>query len=126
MRLLSWKPDRSLFLSITQREAASASAAVACGQRGRVVHHVHSPGAGDRLAPDRDRRLVVQRLVRAPLIVKGDPFGDSTPRLMTVGIALEIDVLGLRRPPQPLDEYVVHPAAAAVHGDRDTGPSARR
>jgi len=28
MRLLSWNPDRSLFLSITQREAASVSAAV--------------------------------------------------------------------------------------------------
>jgi hypothetical protein len=38
-----------------------------------------------------------------------------------IGVALEIDVLMLQRAPQPLDEDVVHPAAAAVHGDLDPG-----
>ena len=42
----------------------------ACGQRGCVVHHVHGPGAGDRLAPDRHRRAVRQRLMRTPFVIQ--------------------------------------------------------
>ena len=37
-----------------------------------------------------------------------------------VGVALEIDVFVFQRSPEPLDEHVVHPAAAPIHGDRDT------
>ena len=93
----------------------------ACGQRGGVVHHVHSPGAGGCLAPDRHRRAVGQRLVRAPIIVEGDPGGDAARGLAAVGVAFEIDVLVLERPPQPFDEDVVHPASAPVHRDPDLG-----
>jgi hypothetical protein len=31
----------------------------------------------------------------------------------------------LQRPPQLFDEHIVHPAAAAVHGDRDAGGGER-
>ncbi len=34
---------------------------------------------------------------------------------------MEIDLLVLQAAPQPLDEDVVHPAAAAVHADGDAG-----
>jgi hypothetical protein len=36
------------------------------GQRGSVVHHVHSPGSGDRFAPDRHRCAICERLVVTP------------------------------------------------------------
>ena len=42
-------------------------------------------------------------------------------RLAPVGIALQVDVLVLERAPQPFDEHVVHPAAAAVHRDAQSG-----
>src|SRR5450755_3241284 len=74
---VSWRRDRSGFLSIRQRETASASVAVGMWATGCVVHHVHSPGAGDCVAPDRHRRSVGQRLVRASIIVEGDPSGDT-------------------------------------------------
>ena len=92
---------------------------LACGQRGGVVHHVHSPGADDRLAPDRHWHTVCQRLVRASIIVEIDPLSDAARGFAAIGVALEIDVLVLERPPEPIDEHVVHPAASAVHGDRD-------
>ena len=57
----------------------------------------------------------------ASIIVEGDPFGDAARGFAAVGVALEIDVLVFQRPPQPLDKHVVHPAAAAVHGDRHAG-----
>src|SRR5262245_31783918 len=41
--------------------------------------------------------------------------------LSTVGVALKVDVLMLERAPQPLDEDVVHPAPASVHGNGDAG-----
>jgi Transposase DDE domain group 1 len=79
------------------------------------------PGAGDRLAPDRHRRAVRQRLMRTPFVIEGEPFSNAARSLPAVGVALEIDVFVFRRAQQPLDEHVVHPAAAAVHRDRDAG-----
>ena len=76
-RFSSWKSDRSVFLSIMQREAASAVAAAGLWERGSVVHHVHSLDAGGRLPPDRHRGAVGERLVRTPLIVESDPLGDT-------------------------------------------------
>ena len=67
-RFLSWKPAARCSF----RHAARGCVCFcgwAWGNAGRV-HHVHSLGAGDRLAPDRHRRAVGERLVRASLIVK--------------------------------------------------------
>jgi hypothetical protein len=53
-----------------------------CGQPARVVQaqrHIHSLSAeraAGAVAPDRHRRPVRQRLVRPPVIVKGQPFAD--------------------------------------------------
>src|SRR6202007_317449 len=58
-------------------------------------------------------------LVRASIIVESDPLRDAARGFAAIDVALEIDVLVLERPPEPLDEHVVHPAASAVHGDRD-------
>ena len=54
----SWKSDRSVFLLRLLLRLW------ACGQRGSVIHHVHSLDAGGRLSPDRHRRAVGERLVR--------------------------------------------------------------
>jgi hypothetical protein len=54
-------------------------------------------------------------------VVEGNPLGDSACGFRAAGVALEINVLVLQRPPQPLDEDIVHPATAAIHGDRDAG-----
>ena len=59
------------------------------------------------LAPHLHRRSIAQRLMKAPLVVKVDPFTDSGSCLAPVAVALEIDVLMLERAPQPLDEDVV-------------------
>src|SRR5512132_2611270 len=52
---------------------------------------------------------------------KSEPSRDSGTRRAAVGVALEIDVLVLQRAPQPFDEDVVDPAAAAVHRNPDPG-----
>src|SRR5207244_5898274 len=77
------------------------------------------------LAPHLHRRSIAQRLMKAPLVVKVDPFTDSGSCLAPVAVALEIDVLMLERAPQPLDEDVVHPAAAPIHRDLDASLSER-
>ena len=64
----------------------------------QAQHHVHSfvaERAGDAVAPDLHRCTVVQRLMRAPIVVKADPFGDPRLGLVPIGIALQIDVLVL-------------------------------
>src|SRR5215472_5052792 len=95
-----------------------------CGQRVRVVHHVHSVRGLHLFAPDRHRRAIAECLMKATTIVEGDPVCDSCLGLAPFGIALEVDVLILERPPQPLDEEVVHPTTSAIHGDLD--PCARQ
>ena len=81
-----------------------------------------STGSRRRAFPeDRHRRAVFQRLVKAALVVEGDPFANSRPSFEPVGVAFQIDVLVLQRAPEAFDEDVVHPAAAAVHRDADAG-----
>jgi hypothetical protein len=74
----------------------------ACGQRASVVQarrHVHSrfPAA----APDCHRRPVGQRLVRAAIVVEGDPGADPGPRRAAVGIGFQVDLLVFQASPQP-------------------------
>src|SRR5438477_12824901 len=72
-------------------------------------------------APHRHRRAVAMRLMKARVVVKIDPLSDAGFRLAAIAVAFEIDILVLERAPQPLDEHIVHPPAAAVHRDLDTG-----
>src|SRR6202034_2097526 len=110
MRFVSWSATaRASFLSRSER-LRLLLLLWACGQRGCVVHHVHSLRARRAVAPDRHRRSVGQRLVWASIIVEGDPSGDTARGLAAVGVAFEIDVLVLERPPQQFEEDVVHPA----------------
>ena len=64
-----------------------------CGQRVRVVHHVHSVRGLHLFAPDRHRRAIAECLMKATTIVEGDPVCDSCLGLAPFGIALEVDVL---------------------------------
>ena len=75
------------------------------------------------LAPYRHRCAVAQRLVKTGLVVESDPFADAGFGLAAVAVALEIDVFVLERPPQPLDEDIVHPAPAPIHRDLDASLS---
>src|SRR5437763_1095206 len=72
-------------------------------------------------APHRHRRPIAMRLMKARVVVKIDPFSDAGSRLAAIAVAFEIDILVFERAPQPLDEDIVHPPAAAVHRDLDTG-----
>src|SRR6476620_3906243 len=61
------------------------------------------PSRPASVAPDRHRRAIAECLMKATTVVEGDPVCDSCLGLAAVGIALEIDVLMLERPPEPLD-----------------------
>ena len=81
-----------------------------------------STGSGRRAcAEDRHGRAVAERLVKATLVVEGDPFANARPSFAAVGVALEVDVPVLERAPQPFEEDLVHLAAAAVHRDANAG-----
>src|SRR3954454_21183546 len=54
-------------------------------------------------------------------IVKAEPSGDPRPRLETVGVSLQIDLLVFERAPEPLDEDVVHPSAPSIHRNAHAG-----
>src|SRR6201998_883088 len=124
-RAVSWKRHRSDLLKSSSDKCLLLLRLWGCGQPVRVVQaqrHIHSLCAErDAGAPDRHRRPVCQRLVRAPMIVKSQPFGDPSLGLLAIGVAFGIDVLVFQAAPQPLDEHIVDPAAAAVHRDADAG-----
>jgi hypothetical protein len=50
-----------------------------------------------------------------------DPTSDPSSCLAAGLEGIEEDALVFQRPPQPLDEDVVHPAATAIHRDADAG-----
>ena len=54
-------------------------------------------------------------------VVEADPFADHPPCHEAVRQFVQIDRLVLERPPEALDEDVVHVAALAIHGDTDVG-----
>ena len=55
------------------------------------------------------------------MVVEVDPSADAGPGFAAVGVGFQMDFLIFDRAPQPLDEDVVHEAAASVHRDRDPG-----
>jgi hypothetical protein len=59
--------------------------------------------------------------MKAALVVECEVFADAGFRLAAIGVAPQIDVLTLERPPNALDEHIVHPAPSPVHGDADPG-----
>ena len=65
------------------------------------------------------RRAVSQRLVLAAVIVEREVVRQSFPRLVNVPVGMEIDMLVLHGPPQPLGKDVVKAPAARVHADPD-------
>jgi hypothetical protein len=110
-RFVSWKltaPD--LFLSRCQRLLLLW----ACGQRVSVVHHVHSLRGLHPFAPDRHRRAIAECLMKATIVVEGDPVCDSCLGLAAVGIALEIGEWRGALQPRALSEpdvnLSIHPA----------------
>ena len=52
-------------------------------------------------------------------VVEVDPFADNPFGLEAIRQFVEVNRLVFERPPESLDEDVVHAAAPAVHGDRD-------
>jgi len=65
------------------------------------------------------RGCFAQSLVRSPGAVALDPLADSGLQIPDHRVAFEVDVLVLHTPPEPLDEYVVHPPALPVHAHCD-------
>jgi len=50
-------------------------------------------------------------------IIVADPFCERGPQFQASLERMQIDALVLQAAPQPLDEHIVHPPAAAVHRD---------
>ena len=74
-------------------------------------------GAPRRRVIERGRRLIAQRRMRSRVIVEAEVAPDSLARLGQRIIGVQVDLLILERPPQPLHEDVVEVAPLAVHAD---------
>jgi len=61
---------RSLDIMVQSVLPAAVAAAVGSGQCSCVVYHVHSAGAGEAVAPDRHRRAIAERLMRALAVIQ--------------------------------------------------------
>jgi hypothetical protein len=55
--------------------------------------------------------------MRTILVVEPDPLGQSLPQRGPIGKGVQVEVVVLHRPPQPLDEDIVLHPAATVHAD---------
>jgi len=55
-------------------------------------------------AEDLGRRSIVERLVEAFLVVEREPAADPSLGFGHAGVGLEVDLLVLEAPPQPLDD----------------------
>ena len=64
-------------------------------------------------------RHAVKARMRAAAIVAVKIPPNRDPSLRDALIGMQVDLLVLHRPPEPLDENVVPPGAFAVHADRD-------
>ena len=53
------------------------------------------------------------------MVVEIHPSAYADPSFVAVGVGFQVNLLIFDRAPQPLDEDVVHEAAASVHRDRD-------
>ena len=55
--------------------------------------------------------------MRPSVVVEPEVFLQPSAGLNAVAVGLQVDLLVLHRPPQPLDKYVVLAPAPAVHAD---------
>lgn len=65
---------------------------------------------------DLRRGLSAEGRVGPRAVIVGDPPADAGPGLRAGLEGVEIDALVFERAPEPLDEHVIEPAAATVHG----------
>lgn len=72
---------------------------------------------GQRAQVRRMRGEILRLLVWSRAVVEIEPHAHACLRLGDRAVGVEIDLLILRVPPEPLDKDVVHPAALAVHAD---------
>ena len=99
--------------TFARRERSDRSANGGCRPRGRQPCLPPPREAALRGRPSR------QRQVRAPMVVLVQPRADFAARIVATDQLLQVHRLVLQRPPQPLDEPVVGPAASAVHADKN-------
>src|SRR3546814_8960883 len=69
------------------------------------------------------RSLPGQARVRSLGVVIGDPPAEASPELRVGLEGVEIGAFIFQRPPEPLNEDIVHPAAPAIHADAHVGRS---
>src|SRR5208282_4989666 len=87
-----------------------------CGQRACVVHI----STGSRRLVDFARSPITQCLMQTLVVVKVQPAADAATSFLNRGVCLDVYILVLQAPPQPLDEDVVQVTAFAIHADADT------
>src|SRR5215218_10943064 len=75
----------------------------------------------DRLVVEIDllRRPRAQARVRPSSIVESQVPAERSTRIAYAVIGPQVDLLVFHRAPQPLDEHVVTPGAAAIHANAD-------
>jgi hypothetical protein len=59
--------------------------------------------------------------MQTPESVAGELIVEPLSRLGAVPVGMQVDVVGLLRTPQPLDENVIVSAASDIHADGATG-----
>src|SRR3546814_8067638 len=81
------------------------------------------PPMGGSVDPPRGfrRSLPGQARVRSVGVVIGDPPAEASPELRVGLEGVEIGAFIFQRPPEPLNEDIVHPAAPAIHADAHVG-----
>ncbi|WP_271612235.1 hypothetical protein [Bradyrhizobium sp. CCBAU 21362] len=89
----------------------------ACGQRVSVVHHVHSLRGLHPFAPNRHRRAIAVRLMKATIVAEGDPARDPCLGLAAVGIALEMSSCLSDRHSRSMKTLQLHPGPGATLND---------
>ena len=87
------------------------------GQGVSLVHHIHRPLGRVGLG----RCRAVKGGMRPHSVVEVNPLADDAFGHEAVSQLVQIDHLVFQRPPQALDEDVVHAPAPPVHRDRDPG-----
>lgn len=105
-----------------QRESFPCSHSYPSPVRGpQSAKRIGSPLCGDRLEIDFRRRTIIQGLVQASAVVKGQLIADPAAGIAWRSVVTQIHIFVLDRAPQPLGEDIVQRSPLAVHADLHTG-----
>jgi hypothetical protein len=65
------------------------------------------------------RGQVVKRLMKAISVIKVEPVAETVPKIGSAAKRVKVNVVVLKRPPQPLYENIVLSASSSIHAHGD-------